>query len=461
MIEIPKYNGTEAPDVSFSLCRKGVIFITAGFMTLGCRVNQYETEALAEELFKLGFSRGDFAEACDAYIINTCAVTEESVRKSRQMVRRAKKKNPDAFIGVMGCASQLESSDFARIEGVSFVCGTRNKQEMVRAAELYLKSGKISGCAVSVAPPRGALTKTCAVHSDRTRAYVKIEDGCNGKCSYCVIPFLRGDIVTRDEGEILDEVFRIAQNGCHEVVLTGIETAAYGNGLSRLIAKIDGIAGIERIRMGSLEPSFMKSTFIDSIYDVPSLCHHFHLSVQNGSDRILALMRRKYNTDMMERNIAYIREKIPDVNFSADVIVGFPGESEADFEQTCRFIKRVGFLHLHIFTYSKRPGTEAAEMEGQIPEKIKMERLHYLESIAQEEKKKILSRVIAEGKPVTVLSESVGEKYVTGHTGNFVECGILRSGLDSESEEIKGEFYKAIPDKIDGELLVCRRDCRE
>ncbi len=437
---------------------KGVILITAGFMTLGCRVNQYETEALAEEFAKLGFLRGDFAEVCDAYIINTCAVTEESVRKSRQMVRRAKKRNPGAFIGVMGCASQLDGGAFAKIKDVSFVCGTRNKQEMVHAAERYLSGGFPGGCEVSVVPPVGKLTETCAIHFDRTRAYVKIEDGCNGKCSYCVIPSLRGGVTLRDEGEILDEVSRIARSGCHEVVLTGIETAAYGDGLPDLIKKISETEGIERIRMGSLEPSFMKKDFVDSVCDIPALCHHFHLSVQNGSDRILALMRRKYNTDRMEENIAYIREKIPDVNFSADVIVGFPGETDDDFEQTCRFIKRVGFLHLHIFTYSRRPGTEAADMKNQIPEKIKNERLHCLEGIAQEEKMKILSRMISEGKPVTVLSETVSGAYVTGHTGNFIECGILRTEAEPES---KGLFYKVIPDRIDGELLVCRRECRE
>lgn len=397
----------------------------AGFLTLGCRVNQYETEALAEELFELGFERGDFGECCDIYIINTCAVTEESVRKSRQMVRRAIKNNPEAFVGVMGCASQLDGNEFAAIPGVSFVCGTRNRTELFRAAEMYFKGISPNGCGVRIVPPVGELTKTSAVSSERARAYVKIEDGCNGRCSYCVIPSLRGGVVKRDENEILDEVQKIAKNGYREVVLTGIETAGYGEGLSQLIRKIGNISGIERIRMGSLEPSFMKKTFIDEISAVMSVCHHFHISVQNGSDRILALMRRKYNTSMMERSIAYIREKMPDVNFSADVIVGFPGETEEDFEQTCCFVKRIGFLHLHIFTYSKRPGTEAADMDCQIPEQIKSERLHRLKAIADEEKKRILTETIEAGKPVTVLAETFSDGYTTGHTDNFIECRIL------------------------------------
>lgn len=419
----------------------------AGFLTLGCRVNQYETEALAEELFRIGFERGDFGEKCDIYIINTCAVTEESVRKSRQMVRRAIKNNPDAFVGVMGCASQLDGNEFAAIPGVSYVCGTRNRSEMLRAAEMFFKSGKPDGCTISIVPPEGSLAKTSAVSFERARAYVKIEDGCNGRCSYCVIPSLRGGIVKRDENEILDEVRKIAENGCHEVVLTGIETAGYGDALSGLINQIDAIPGIERIRMGSLEPSFLKPSFIDEIAGVGSLCHHFHISVQNGSDRILALMRRKYNTAMMERNIAYIRKKMPDANFSADVIVGFPGETEEDFENTCRFVKRVGFLHLHIFTYSKRPGTEAAEMSGQIPEKVKNERLHRLEAIAADEKTRILSEMIAAGKPVTILAETASGGNTTGHTGNFVECRLI-------GEHPTGELVAGIPVGIADGMIV-------
>lgn len=423
----------------------------AGFLTLGCRVNQYETEALAEELFRIGFERGDFGGKCDIYIINTCAVTEESVRKSRQMVRRAIKNNPDAFVGVMGCASQLDGGAFAAIPGVSFVCGTRNRAEILRAAGMFFKSGRPETCVLDIVPPEGELTKTSAVSFERARAYVKIEDGCNGRCSYCVIPSLRGGIVKRDEGEILDEVKVIAANGCHEVVLTGIETAGYGSGLSGLIRKIDAIPGIGRIRMGSLEPSFMKPEFVDEIAGVRSLCHHFHISVQNGSDRILALMRRKYNTAIMERSIAYIREKMPDVNFSADVIVGFPGETEEDFEKTCRFVKRVGFLHLHIFTYSKRPGTDAAEMDGQIPEKVKNERLHRLEAIAAGEKSRILSGMISSGKPVEILAETSSGGCTVGHTGNFVECRIF-------GEHPAGTIISGIPFGIaDGVVEIRQR----
>ena len=426
-------------------------------MTLGCRVNQYESSALAEELYKDGLALGNFSEKCDVYIINTCAVTEESVRKSRQMVRRAIKKNSYAFVGVMGCATQLEATNFSKIEGISFICGTRNKHEMLDAVRDFIKNGKNERCVVSVPYPDGELHKTLSLSSERARAYIKIEDGCNGKCSYCVIPSLRGNIVTRNEEEIVKEAELIAEKGCSEVVLTGIETAAYGDGLAELISKIDKIKGIERIRVGSLEPSFMKPRFIDKISDIESFCHHFHLSVQNGSDKILALMRRKYNTEIMERNIDYIKKKIPDVNFSADVIVGFPGETEEDFINTCSFVKRVGFLHLHIFTYSKRPGNEAAKMDGQIPEETKNKRLHILEAIAREEKEKILSAMISEVKPVKILVETKNGEYFVGHTENFVECGIPLSCFGCDSETIKGKIIEALPQRIEGGILICQK----
>ncbi len=424
-------------------------------MTLGCRVNQYETDVLSGELCRMGFERSSFSEKCDVYVINTCAVTEESVRKSRQMVRRAIKNNKNAFVGVMGCASQLEAEAFSDIEGVTFICGTRNKHEMAKAISEYFLESKLPEKKVKVKSPEGALSPTLAVHSERSRAYVKIEDGCNGRCSYCVIPSLRGKIVTRDENEILAEVSNIAESGCHEVVLTGIETAAYGEGLPRLIRKIASVEGIERISMGSLEPSFMKPSFIDEISDIPILSRHFHISVQNGSDRILALMRRKYNSQMMLDNIAYIKKAMEGVTFSADVIVGFPCETEEDFEATCKFVRDVGFLHLHIFTYSKRPGTEAAEMDGQIPEAVKTERLHRLESIALEEKNKILTSMLEAKKPLSVLIETENGGLYTGHSESFAECGILCTDI-IPCKNIKGSIIKAIPEEIKGGILVCR-----
>lgn len=417
-------------------------------LTLGCRVNHYESQVLSEELTRLGYENAPFTDKCDVYIVNSCAVTEESVRKSKQMIRRAIKKNPNAFIAICGCASQLHSEFFAALEGISFVCGTRNKEEIIAAI-----AGK-SNIKTSVKTPTGALSPTHITKFDRTRAYVKIQDGCEGKCAYCIIPKVRGSIVVRDEEEIVDEVRALADGGCHEIVLTGIETSAYGKGLSRLIKRISQINGIERIRMGSLDPSFLKPEFIDEIYNIPQVCPHFHISLQNGSDRILNSMRRKYNTEMIEKSVSYIRSKMPNVNFSADVIVGFPGESDEDFDMTCQLVQRIGFLHLHIFTYSKRPDTEAATMKGQIAESVKTDRLHRLSEIADGCKNAILDDLISSGENVYVLVETANKGYLTGHTDNFIECRIpIKEGI--EPSLLKGTLISVRPKEISDGYLIC------
>ena len=412
-----------------------------GIITLGCRVNQYESESLAEALQPHGYRSVPFSECCDLYIINTCAVTEESVRKSRQMVRRAVKKNPNAIVCVCGCAAQLSPETFSAIDGVSLVFGTRNKQELIKAvAEFKQKT-------VSVEPPIGELSPTRITSFNRTRAYVKIQDGCNGKCAYCIIPHVRGTVVLRSETEIVEEVRALAVSGCREVVLTGIETAAYGERLLTLLRKIAVIDGIERIRLGSLEPSFLKPAIVDALIAIPKVCPHFHLSVQNGSDAVLHRMRRKYNVATLERNATYIRSVLPTVNFSADIIVGFPGETEEDFVATAALLRRIGFLHLHVFTYSKRPGTEAAAMPEQIEESIKAERLHRLEALAADMKEKRLCELITQGEPLTILAETFSDGCLIGHTDSFVECAVaLPFGIRGES--LRGQFVRFLPKTI-------------
>ncbi|MBQ8253888.1 MAG: tRNA (N(6)-L-threonylcarbamoyladenosine(37)-C(2))-methylthiotransferase MtaB [Clostridia bacterium] len=419
-------------------------------LTLGCRVNHYESQVLSEELSKLGYESAPFNDKCDVYIVNSCAVTEESVRKSKQMMRRAINKNPDAFIAVCGCASQLQKSDFEKIKEVSFVYGTRNKDALISALKARI-NGKNTP-RVIVDEPNFPLTPTSITRFDRTRAYVKIQDGCENKCAYCIIPKVRGSVVLRPEDEIICEVKALADNGCHEVVLTGIETSAYGERLPILIEKIAEIDGIHRIRLGSLEPSFMKKQFVDAIAKIDKVCPHFHISVQNGSDNVLRAMRRRYNVKMLESNVAYLRSVIPNCNLSADVIVGFPGESEEDFLSTCEFVKRNAFLHLHIFTYSPRPGTEAAAMKNQLPEAVKTERLHRLSAIADEEKRKILTAMIESGKEIKVLCETYHNGYISGHTDGFVEC-LVKSDTAPE----KGAIISLIPDHIDDGKLICKK----
>ncbi|MBE6637119.1 MAG: tRNA (N(6)-L-threonylcarbamoyladenosine(37)-C(2))-methylthiotransferase MtaB [Ruminococcaceae bacterium] len=432
----------------------GILSTTAlrkvGVITLGCRVNQYESEALTEALASLGYVPAQFSDSCDLYVINTCAVTEESVRKSRQMVRRAAKKNPHAILAVCGCASQLEAERFAAMPGVLFVCGTRNKEALIEAVAAHLRGDAL--CSPQIVTPCGPLAPTAITHFDRTRAYVKIQDGCNGHCSYCIIPSLRGEIVLRDRNEILREVTTLAQGGCHEIVLTGIETAAYGKGLPTLVRDIAEIPGIHRIRLGSMEPSFLKPDIIDALTSVTAFCPHFHVSVQNGSDRILRAMRRKYSVAMLEQNLAYIRSVMPDCQFSADIIVGFPGETEGDFENTCDLVRRIGFLHLHIFPYSKRPGTEAASLPQTVPEDTKADRLRRLSAIAAEQKHAFLTELIAKNRPLPVLVETVSEGCLIGHSDTFVECRIecptSRSALP-----LRGQIVTMRPTHTDGSVL--------
>lgn len=427
-----------------------------GFLTLGCRVNQYESQALSEELEKMGFEIAKFGDKCDVYVVNTCAVTEESVRKSRQMVRRAIKRNPEAFVAVTGCAAQLDPDAFSGIENVGYVCGTRNKKSIIDAVSMWMngKSDVLSKEKISsLTEPMERLNIT---HFERTRAYVKIQDGCNNKCAYCIIPSLRGGIVSRPVNEILEEAEALAGNGCHEIVLTGIETASYEYGLADLIEKISEVNGIDRIRMGSLEPSFVRRDLVDRICEIPKMEHHFHLSVQSGCDEVLHAMRRKYNTAMLSERIEYIRSKMPDVMFSADVIVGFPGETDEMFQKTCEFLKKAGFLHLHIFTYSKRPGTEAAMMQGQVDECVKNERLHILSEIAHNEKLKIYNSLIENQKQMDVLAEVKSGNYITGHTENFIECSIPADTVPCNiRREYRGKMLKIVPKFIDGDRLVC------
>lgn len=425
---------------------------TVGIASLGCRVNQYESGAISQELTALGFKVLPFNQKCDCYIVNTCAVTEESVRKSRQMVRRAVKTNPDSFVFVCGCASQLSKDDFLSIKGVKFVYGTRNKGVIVKAVKDLFEGQDVEADAVK--DPEGKLDKTFISHFDRTRAYVKIQDGCNNKCAYCIIPKVRGRIVLRDKDEIVNEVKALASNGCHEVVLTGIETSAYGMNLGVLIKEISEIEGIDRIRMGSLDPSFVKSGFIDDIASVKQLCPHFHISVQNGSDDVLKAMRRRYNTQMLYDNISYIRSVIPNSKFSADIIVGFPGETDEDFKRTCEFVQKIGFLHLHIFTYSIRPGTEAAEMQGQVPDSIKNQRHKILSDIASEMKNSMLNEIINKGEKISVLVETLDGMTLTGHNDSFVEC-VIEAEDKLCKMDMRGSIIDATPIKAVKGKLIC------
>ncbi len=412
----------------------------AAIYTLGCRVNQYESEVFAEMLEQKGievFREG--GKGCDICIINTCTVTGESDRKSRQFIRRSIKDNPMAAVVVTGCMAQISPDKTIEIDGVDAVVGNSNKLAVVeKAISLAGKKNEIPENCVCALEGR-EFEKMSIEHSERTRAYIKIEDGCENHCSYCIIPQARGKIRSKLPEDILAEAGQL-RRGYHEIVLTGIEVAGYGRdlegrvSLEDVVCMIDRETGFDRISFGSLEPSFIRPEFIDKISTVKGLSHHFHLSLQSGCDRTLAAMRRKYNTDIIRRNVAHIRQLIPDAMFTADIIVGFPGETQKDFEETCEFVESIGLLYAHVFAYSERPGTPAANMENKVSESVKSERSAILCEICKKNKKRILEEYKENAGVYPVLFEEYKNKTATGRLNNYIEVTV------ENDEELSGKI---------------------
>lgn len=399
---------------------------TAAIYTLGCRVNQYESDAIANELSLLGWDIREPTEICSVYIVNTCTVTAESDRKSRQIIRRLKNLNPEAFVAVCGCYSQIKPEETAKY--ADFVCGTRNKSAVITAAENFIsgiRTEKIAAADPSALPYEPLF----APHTDRTRAFVKIEDGCDGKCSYCLIRKARGNVVSRGEDDILSELGRLYDAGYPEAVLTGIETAAYGRDtgtdLLSLLLKTNGVKTPGRLRLGSVDPAWLKPDVSETLSKAEKFMPHIHLSVQSGSSAVLAAMKRKYNAETLYNNVEACRKFIKGVRFSADIIVGFPGETDDDFLQTKEFLHFANLIHAHIFPFSPREGTIAAAMKDQIDAKTKSRRAAELAELQREiNEKDAASRI---GSTVNVLFETYDGKYAYGHSDDFssvkAKCG--------------------------------------
>ncbi|MBQ7599780.1 MAG: tRNA (N(6)-L-threonylcarbamoyladenosine(37)-C(2))-methylthiotransferase MtaB [Clostridia bacterium] len=409
------------------------------FLTLGCRANQYESDVISAKLAGSGVEIVGFGEPCDVSVINTCTVTAESDRKSRQMIRRAA-----AFskhIVVTGCYSQNDPEGAASWEKVTYVCGNSEKASLAETVLSILskeESGEEPERVVSVTKPdaKASVEMTLAVPM-RTRSYIKIEDGCNNKCAYCAINTARGPVRSKLPETVIREAEQLSSAGTCEIILTGIETASYGldlpgrkpygHALADLICEIGRIPTVKRIGMGSLEPSVMNGYFIEKLAETPSVLPHFHLSVQSGSTRVLGMMRRRYTAESVLDAIERLRSAIPDVTLSADIIAGFPGETDEDFEETLEFIQKAKFLHLHIFPYSNRKGTEASLMKDQVPEEIRKHRARILGGKGAEIKKEILSDYVdkhPKGIPVYVLLEKNLLKDSKGHSEHFVEIKI-------------------------------------
>ncbi len=419
---------------------KHAVCPTAVICTLGCKVNQYESEAIAEELRRNGFSIVPFhaKNAPDVVIINTCTVTAESDRKGCQMIRRAVKYG--SFVIVTGCMAQTQSQRVTEIPGVHYICGSRNKLSCAAAAAAYIQNGKKKPQQPTVAVhaiDRLGMEPMKISHSgmERTRAYIKIEDGCENRCTYCAIPGARGNVVSKQPNAVIDEVGCLIENGYREIVLTGIEIASYGMDFTDMPEKyrlIDLLEALEaayptapvRYRLGSLEPTYMKPETVSRMAALSHLAPHFHLSLQSGADHVLRGMHRKYNMKMVRTILADIREKIPSVMFTTDIMTGFPGETPADFEETLQFAKEARLLHIHVFPYSRRSHTLADEMPGQLPNEEKNRRANALIALQNEIEADLYRQCAETGGIAAVLPETCDGQTVIGHTANFMEVHI-------------------------------------
>lgn len=409
---------------------------TFNIITLGCKVNQYESEAVEEIFEARGYKKKE--ENADIYVINTCTVTNMSDRKSRQMISRARRDNPEAVIAVMGCYSQVKPEEVSQIEGVDIVLGSRNKEEVVDLCEDVLQNKGAIDKVLSLSETKTIEDLEISNQEAMTRAYMKIQDGCNMYCSYCLIPYARGNISSRDMESIKNEAKRLAKNGYKEIVLTGIHVSSYGKDLKNgesLIDVIEEVAktdGIERIRLSSMEPRHITREFLERMKDTKKACDHFHLSLQSGSDDILKAMNRKYDTKIFKEKVDLIREVFPNAGLTTDIIVGFPTETDENHEETKNFVKDIKFAKTHLFKYSKRDGTKAATMKSEVDGNIKKERLKELEEIEQVNKREFLEKQI--GKTLSVLFESKSDMdgYKSGYSTNYLRVNVKDEIDDNE-----------------------------
>lgn len=400
---------------------------SVAFMTLGCKVNQYETESMMAQFEGKGYDIVGFSEQADVYIVNTCTVTNMADKKSRQMLSKAKKKNNEALVVAVGCYVQAAEDALAAVPNVDLLVGNTDKGRIADVVEAYMDDALVPKIEdLSRYRTYDALWLTH--ESGNTRAHIKIQDGCDQFCTYCIIPFARGRIRSREKESILEEVTGLVARGYKEIVLTGIHIASYGvqfegYRLIDLLEDLDAIDGLERVRLGSVEPTLVDDAFVTRLSKLPSVCDHFHLSMQSGDDDVLRAMNRKYTTDDYYKAVQRLRQHFPNCGITTDLIVGFPGETEAMFGNTMAFLRKVGFSDLHVFKYSMRDGTKAAKMPHQIDGAIKQTRSQQAMNLGRQMQTAFLERFIDENLEV-ILEEHVTvdeEPYITGHTSNFIK----------------------------------------
>ena len=410
------------------------------FYTLGCKVNQYETQAMEQLLTGLGHSIGSFSEACDGYIINTCSVTAIADRKNRTVIRRCRKENPQAVIGVCGCYSQHDGDSVAAL-GADVVGGSAQREAFIQMM--------LSACVDRM--PRQKVDKALARREfevlpaggleERTRAMLKVQDGCVNFCTYCIIPYTRGPVRSATAELAVEQAKELAQRGYREIVLTGIEIASWGADLpgkprlAELITAICTNLPQVRVRLGSLEPRIITEEFCDAMKALPNLCPQFHLSMQSGCDSVLARMKRKYDTARYLQSVQLLKEAFPGCAITTDMIVAFPGETEEEFAESLAFIRKCGFADMHIFPYSRRPGTPADKMPGQLPNAVKESRSRAAIAVAEEMKKQYAESL--KGSVHCVLFEETEGPYAVGHAPNYIKVYVPSTDLHNQIRNVK------------------------
>lgn len=423
---------------------------------LGCKVNQYESEAIAELFAERGYEIVGIDEPADIYIINTCTVTNFGDKKSRQLIRKVKRLNAGAVVAAIGCYAQTAPEEIKNIDGVNLVIGTKGRKDIVDLVESYIPEMGVVCTVGEISKEREFEHLSINKLADRTRAYLKIQDGCSQFCSYCIIPYARGPIRSREPKDIMDEVHTLAENGFKEIILTGIHVASYGKDLKGttlldVIRQVQSTEGIERIRFSSVEPNLITRDFAAQLSQMNKVCSHFHLSLQSGCDRTLKRMNRKYDTAAYAEAVGILREYFPDVALTTDIIAGFPGETDEDFEESIEFAETIGFSKIHAFPYSPKKGTPAAAMQDQIQNSVKNERTGRLIALSDAMGDKFIEGFIGKVMPV-LYEQEISENLYEGYTENYIRV-TAESQTNIKNKILDTKILSAEKERANGEIL--------
>ena len=421
----------------------------AAIVTLGCKVNQYETDAMYGMLKEAGVIMVDPKEAADIYIVNTCSVTNMAERKSRQMLHRAKKKNPDVVVVAVGCYAQVGKEELSKDMNIDLIIGNNKKKDLIDILEEHMGKDESKEEVIDIAHDQEYESLHVEQLKEHTRAYIKVQDGCNQFCSYCIIPYARGRVRSRKKEDVLEEITNLTKHGCQEFVITGIHVTSYGKDLGDitlidLLEEIAKVAGVKRIRLGSLEPGFVTEETLDRLTKIESFCPHFHLSLQSGCDSVLKRMNRKYTTKDIREKCEAIRRHFEYPALTTDIIVGFPGETEEEFEETRKFLEEINLYEMHVFKYSIRKGTRAADMKPQIDDQIKTKRSNVLLEMSKRHQSEFETKQIGMIKEVLIEEKIHGkDHYYTGHTKEYIKV-ILYSEQPLENKIVKVQLAQVL-----------------